>query len=82
MTTHTQPPCKVGDRIRLVSMGPDPCPIPPGATGTVRQVSYFYLNDWQVSVKWDNHRSLALLPPIDKFDVIERPRSKFFNGEA
>jgi hypothetical protein len=75
---HRPPaPCQKGDRIRLVQMGPDPCPIPPGATGTVRCVTYIY-PDWQVSVSWDIHRSLLLVWPVDKFEVIARPRATYF----
>jgi hypothetical protein len=65
-----------GDRIRLVQMGPDPCPIPPGATGTVRRV--VNLGWIQICVQWDIHRSLALVWPEDQFHVIERPRAAYF----
>lgn len=61
---------KVGDRIRLLHMGPDdPDPIPPGSEGTVD-----YVNAdpdlGQIGVKWDNGRSLMLIPGVDHFAVI------------
>lgn len=71
-------PCKAGDRIRLVQMGDDPCPIPPGTTGTVRRVSPWFggKTEWQISVDWDIKRSLSLCYPQDQFEVIEpeKPR--------
>lgn len=73
------PDCKPGDRIRLVQMGPDPCPIPPGATGTVTRVTCCL--GWQIGVHWDIHRSLLLVWPEDKFEVIERPRSAYFREQ-
>ena len=68
----TQPPL-VGDRIRLVSMLDDPDPIRPGTTGTVTHVS---CHDWgrqswqQISVAWDNGRTLMLVVPPDEFESV------------
>ncbi|MEX3635934.1 DUF4314 domain-containing protein [Paraburkholderia sp. BR14320] len=60
---------KKGDRIRLVEMGNDPCPIPPGSEGTVRSVTEF--EGWaQVCVNWDSGRTLNLVVPPDRFDII------------
>lgn len=67
-------PCSVGDRIRLIDMPNDPCPIPAGTTGTVIGVSdlskLMRKPDVQISVKWDIERSLSLIWPVDKFEVI------------
>lgn len=64
------PPFAKGDRIRLDQMGSDdPCPIPPGATGTVLYASWF-AGRWQVCVKWDIPRSLNLVVPPDLATVI------------
>lgn len=72
-------PCQSNDRIRLIQMGlDDPCPIPPGATGTVRNC-HFFEGKWQVSVRWDTHRSLRLVWPVDQFEIIERPRSNYWS---
>jgi hypothetical protein len=57
-----------GDRIILIHMGDDPCPIEPGATGTV-----FAINDGplaQMLVNWDNGRHLALIPGVDVWETL------------
>ncbi len=59
-----------GDRIRLLHMPDDPDPIMVGSTGTVTNVTTGPLA--QVSVDWDNGRSLSLVPGMDQFEVIER----------
>jgi len=59
-----------GDRIRLLHMPDDPDPILVGSTGTVTNVTTGPLG--QVSVDWDNGRSLSLVPGVDQFEVIER----------
>jgi Zn ribbon nucleic-acid-binding protein len=61
--------CKVGDRIRVVSMLDDPDPLPVGSTGTVVSVADGPFG--QIGVDWDNGRSLFLLPGIDHFEVID-----------
>lgn len=53
-----------GTRVRVISLMDDPDPLPVGTEGTVQRFSDF--GDWgQVSVKWDNGRSLMLLIPED-----------------
>ena len=59
-----------GDRIRLLHMPDDPDPILVGSTGTVTNVTTGPLG--QVSVDWDNGRSLSLVPGVDQFEVVER----------
>jgi hypothetical protein len=62
---------RTGDRIRLLSMPDDPDPIPIGSIGTIEAVTEGPLG--QVHVKWDdNNRSLALIPGVDRFEVIAR----------
>lgn len=51
-------------------MPDDPDPIPAGSTGTVTRVTDGPLA--QVSVDWDNGRSLSLVPGTDQFEVINR----------
>lgn len=73
---------KQGDRIRLLAMPDDPCPLPAGATGTVewahpqpRTASPVHQAWTQYGVKWDaphEKRSLMLCSPPDQFEVIER----------
>ena len=60
--------CKPGDRVRLIYMPNDPDPIPAGATGTVIDVTDGAFA--QITVAWDNRRSLALVPGVDEFAVI------------
>jgi hypothetical protein len=66
-------PCKVGDRIRLIEMTADPCPIPAGTTGTVTEIfpRGKIFNYAVIVVKWDIERSLNLVSPPDTFEVIE-----------
>jgi hypothetical protein len=63
-----------GDRIELVSMPDDPDPILPGTQGTVTwdggMVTMFDRPYQQVSVKWDNGRTLGLAIPPDVVKVI------------
>lgn len=69
------PPCVVGDRIRLLHMPNDPCPIPAGTTGTVTAIvdlSFVHKKpDAQIQVKWDINRSISLIWPLDSFEVIQ-----------
>lgn len=60
---------QVGDRIRLVAMPDDPCPIRPGTEGTVSFVNELW-DSWQITVAWDNGRSLALVVPPDQFEIV------------
>lgn len=53
----------VGTRVELISMGNDPNPIEGGTRGTVN-----YVDDiGQIGMKWDNGRSLSLIPGEDSF---------------
>jgi len=61
---------QIGDRVRCLYMPDDPDPIPAGSTGTVTKVTNGPLA--QVSVDWDNGRSLSLVPGTDQFEVIKR----------
>lgn len=59
----------VGDRIRLVKMDNDPDPVPDNMTGTVTHVcdlGWGVKLEWQVSVNWDNGRTLSLICPPDR----------------
>lgn len=69
----TDAPWKAGQRIRLTGMPNDPHPIPPGTTGTIRNVTHVKWGSkpfWQISVQWDINRSLTLCVPPDSFTVI------------
>ena len=58
---------KQGDRVRCIEMPDDPNPIEPGAEGTVRHVD----DAKQIHVNWDDGRTLALIPGVDKYEIIE-----------
>lgn len=57
------------DRVELVSMSDDPDPIATGAKGTVVGCERVALGPgpyWQVSVDWDDGRTLSLCCPPDR----------------
>jgi hypothetical protein len=58
-----------GTRIRLEHMNDPHAPVPPGIEGTVD-----YIDDAaQIHMKWDNGRTLALIPGEDSFSKINEP---------
>lgn len=62
---------KAGDRIELLEMPNDPCPIDPGTRGTVTYVEDPVCDDRrQVWVEWDNGRGLMICEPPDRFRVL------------
>ena len=54
-----------GTRLRLIAMD-DPFPIEHGTTGSVNFVD----DAGQIHMYWDDGRSLALVPGVDKFEII------------
>lgn len=62
----------VGTRIRLNHMDDPYAPIPPGTTGSVD-----YIDDaGSVHMKWDNGRTLSLIPGEDDFTIITNEEEK------
>lgn len=56
----------IGKRIRMIFMD-DPQPIEPNTMGTIISVD----DIGQYQVKWDNGRSLSVIPEEDKFEILE-----------
>ena len=60
-------PDMAGKRIRCVRMNDDPMPIEPGSEGEIVAVNS--LGD--IEVRWDNGRSLSLIPGVDEYEIID-----------
>tara|TARA_R110000772_G_scaffold20466_5_gene56915 strand:- start:75890 stop:76144 length:255 start_codon:yes stop_codon:yes gene_type:complete len=57
---------KKGDRVICIDMEGDPDPVPSGTEGTVKHVD----DAGQIHMNWDNGRTLALIPGVDKYKII------------
>lgn len=56
-----------GTRIELIKMDDPYAPVPSGTKGTVD-----FVDDMgTIHMIWDNGRTLALIPEVDKFEIIE-----------
>ena len=71
-TKEQYPP---GTRIRLGSMD-DPQAVPAGMEGTVLAVD----DAGQLLMKWDNGRSLSLIPGVDSFQKIPKLEEQQMGG--
>ncbi len=70
-----------GDRIKLLAMPDDAWPIEQG--GTVERTLDWGDGRRQISVKWDNGRSLALVVPPNRFRLIGKENaSQDFRGTS
>ena len=63
-----------GTRIKLIKMNdpPEKDPVAPGSVGTVDLVD----DGGQLQMRWDNGRSLALIPGVDEYIVLSYPARK------
>lgn len=59
----------VGARIRLDGMSDPYAPIPPGAEGVVTGVD----DMGTLHMRWDNGRTLGVIPGEDSFTLLSRP---------
>ena len=57
----------VGTKIRLISMRNEKYPILPGTIGEVTHIDDL----GSIHMKWQNGSSLALIPEVDSFKVLE-----------
>jgi hypothetical protein len=67
MTVTPQAP-PVGSRVRLIAMPDDPAPVPVGTLGWVTGHG-----PGQVWIRWDNGRTLNLIPHVDRLELVEAP---------
>jgi hypothetical protein len=65
---ETQREQLIGRRIKCLFMGNDPNPIPTGSIGTIDHID----DEGYIHVKWDNGRSLSLIPNVDIYEVLDR----------
>lgn len=61
---------EIGSRIRLLYMGNDPDPVPPGTEGVVNYVGPVCSIGQQIGVKWDDGRTLMLIVGEDRFELV------------
>lgn len=63
---------EVGQRIRLLAMPGDPCPVETGTEGTIRSIYHWpdSAGAVQLSIDWDNGRTLACVVPPDRLEVL------------
>ena len=57
---------RVGSRIRLIEMRSERYPVEPGTLGTVQYIDGI----GNVLMKWDNGRTLSLLPDVDLYEIV------------
>ena len=56
----------IGTRIKLIEMVDNTHPVEPGTTGTVDYIDAA----GHLHMSWDNGRTLALIPDVDRFEAI------------
>ena len=56
----------IGKRVKCISMKDDPNPIESGEEGVVQLVDGI----GQLHIKWDNGGSLALIPNVDEYEIL------------
>ena len=65
---HIKKQYPAGTRIKLINMDDPWHPVEPGTEGTVQFVD----DIGQIHMKWDNGRTLALVPGQDEFESINK----------
>lgn len=64
-----------GTVIELILMKDDPRPIEPGTRGVVEHID----DIGNIHVDWDNGRTLAVIPEVDEYKVIQAGGAKSGN---
>lgn len=63
---------KTNQTIKLLSMDNDPNPITIGSLGVITRISKLpFDEEFQIDVQWHNGRTLSLIFPFDKFEIIK-----------
>jgi hypothetical protein len=65
-----------GKRIKIIEMK-DPYPVKPGTLGTIVKVDGL----GQYMVKWDDGRTLSVIPEVDKFEILMKSGGKVADAE-
>ena len=55
-----------GTRIRLIEMNDPYALVPPGTEGSIVHID----DQCQLHMEWDNGRTLAVIPGVDRFSII------------
>lgn len=66
-----------GTRIELISMDDPHAPVPPGTKGFVEMVD----SAGTLHMKWDNGRTLGIIPGEDQFKVLSKPTEEKLEHE-
>lgn len=56
-----------GKRVRVLHMDDPYSPVPTGTEGTIRHIDGI----GQIHVKWDNGSTLALIPGVDVYTILD-----------
>ena len=65
---ETQREQLIGRRIKCILMSNDPDPILGGTKGTIDHID----DMGHIHVKWDNGRTLSLIPNVDMYEVLDK----------
>lgn len=70
MPARPASPFDKGDRVRLIDMQDPYAPVPAGTLGTVTAGCTYFEGAWNIPVHWDNGRTLSLVSPPDRAELV------------